>query len=79
MVAAPGGDFPNRGDLRKISSNPRANLVARDLGYDDAEQLKSRNGFNPPSRFDLYLNNGDVYVMGKGGTGIPQYVGSIGE
>ena len=79
-MAAPGDDEPNRGNLRKIGSHSRANEIAQELGYENAEKLKGENGFNPSSRFDMYTDSGgNVYVMVKGGVGQPQYIGTLPE
>ncbi len=69
---------PNKGNLWKVGSNARANEIARELGYEDAEQIEEWNDFYPSSKFDIYLNGNDVYVMGKGGTGLPQWIGKLG-
>ena len=69
---------PNKGNLKKVDPS-QANKVAEKLGYRDAEDLKDQNGFNPPSRFNIYVDpdSGDVYVLGTGGTGEPQRVGTL--
>ncbi len=69
---------PNKGNLKKVDPS-QANKVAEKLGYRNAEDLKGQNGFNPPSRFNIYVDpdSGDVYVLGTGGTGEPQQVGTL--
>jgi hypothetical protein len=77
LVAAPGGEWPNNGNLRTIGSNSRANQISEQPGYESAEDLKDAFGGVPHAKFDLYTNGNDVYMMGKGGLGVPEYVGTL--
>ena len=71
----PGDEEPNEGNLKKIGSGFRANQIAQDFGYDNAENLKEAFGFDPLSQADRYSANRNVYVMGRGSTGVPTHVG----
>jgi hypothetical protein len=58
-------------------STREAELVARDLGYENVHALKSE--FNVDSKFDLIKDGNDIYLRGKGNVGEGEYVGTIDQ
>jgi RHS repeat-associated protein len=73
-AGSPDPDHPNKGDLKRLTATEMRDLARRD-GYDSVERWKQQ---------ELRLNSGDelfkdgqgnVYSMGRGGTGEAQSLG----
>ena len=73
ILKAEGPGNGGSGNFKRISSNSRANKVAKRLGYDDAHALKEEYvGKGEVSRFDMYVNSasGEVRLVKKSDSSI---------
>jgi hypothetical protein len=78
MMSSPGsggsgGSGGGTGNLKKIRSNQRANEIARELGFEGAEDLKRAFAFRRGTRFNMNINmsTGEIVLVPiQGGSNI---------